>query len=161
MTDSQQLPEPKDLSGVPDLTVNIRDPKEKVAVAVEEVWQRVWLPILEEAKAEGSTLPCIAFTDAQLKQLKLELHDAYTLYSSLNYLYSELSGGMISKPYTHPHHVIEAAKEHYEGWCAQDIVEELEMKIEADDEEKSPEFYEGIAVAIDIIKKSYPQAFER
>lgn len=142
---------------MPDLTVTRHDPKEKVENAVEEVWQRVWVPILFE---HGEDEP----TYMNIPQLKLELHDAYTLYSSLNLLYWELTGGLISKPYTHIRHVIEKAQEHYEGWAAQYMVEELEdlePRLEPDGGDWSLGWEEGVQQAIAHIKERFPDAFDR
>lgn len=165
------LPAPKDLSAAGDLTVTRHDPQDKVVAAIKESWGSIWYPILtdmagfsELASEVADQSDSLVLSGEALGQLKVELHDAYTLYSSLSLLYSRLSGGMISKPYTHMRHVLDEAQKHYEGWAAHDIVEELqalhdECETEQGKVDQHPEWYAGMAYAIERIKLCYPDAF--
>lgn len=70
---------------------------------VEKVWQLHWMPLLETAATREKT----SIKD----QIKRELFDYGTLLDSIPKVYSEVTGGKVSKPNTKPDAVIELFQE--------------------------------------------------
>jgi hypothetical protein len=76
----------------------------------QDAFDRFWKPIV--CDPQGFFTP-----DA----VKAELHDYLMLLEYVPKVYSEVTGGRICKPYTHPHHVTSAADDHYQMIFREDM----------------------------------------
>jgi hypothetical protein len=80
----------------------------------DEVWQEVWLPILQEAErkaGEERFYHHAVLTAPAFEQLKKELYDFHYLIREASLVYCEVTGGRISKPNTKSYEVINQAEE--------------------------------------------------
>lgn len=110
---------------------------EEMEKACQQVWQEFWLPILLKKHIDYENFPEVHVTDGEvrtiigvdpeiLEQIKSELYDAHTLMRNMSVVYSELTGGRISKPMTDPVAVFGEMEERRQedlGWGIRDWLE--------------------------------------
>jgi hypothetical protein len=114
---------------------------DEMQAAVEKVWTEFWVPIFtRDQQIEPHIPPYSPF----IEFIKAELFDYHQMMSNTAALMCEVSGGQVSKPLTDYEVVEELAREHYNRFFKEDVLEWIGGLIEEADDLVSRSMYESV-----------------